>query len=253
MVSGTGKVVGARKPPQEVWHESLRWRGRRLGVLALPSRLCRWGTSSAGDGTRPVNAKRNRSLVVLGFASCLTPKVSQVLPTQPGGHWLRSSLLQCSTRDCKEYLVVIWDAQHHRWGTTRTRKKERAQRAAVSKAEANGSMGSNYKPPKPAPGPPFLPETFASSVTQSETAGYLLTHTALQIRSAEVSLPFYLGMLGMTLIFALNAGPFTAYYLGYPQEGDKATGEIAATTGFRRGLLELIEVHDADGKEVRKP
>lgn len=51
----------------------------------------------------------------------------------------------------------------------------------------------------------------------------------------------------MSLVFTLNAGPFTAYYLGYRQgEGDATPADIARTSGVRSGLLELIKAHDDD-------
>ncbi|KAK4946326.1 hypothetical protein LTR10_014524 [Elasticomyces elasticus] len=98
--------------------------------------------------------------------------------------------------------------------------------------------------PTPEPGPPHIPAQFPVGREASATEGYVLNHVALQISSASASLAFYTDFLGMILVFALNAGPFTAYYLGYPAETDSRPADMAATMGSRSGLLELILSHD---------
>ncbi|KAH7159166.1 hypothetical protein DER46DRAFT_474050, partial [Fusarium sp. MPI-SDFR-AT-0072] len=49
------------------------------------------------------------------------------------------------------------------------------------------------------------------------TIGYKLNHFMMRIRDAKQSMGFYINLIGMRTIFTLNAGPFTVYYLGYPQ------------------------------------
>jgi catechol 2,3-dioxygenase-like lactoylglutathione lyase family enzyme len=99
-------------------------------------------------------------------------------------------------------------------------------------------------PPEPIPGPPYIPQSFQSSSHGSAIEGAVLNHVALQIESASLSLAFYIDFLGMSLIFAINTGPFTAYYLGYAQPSDPSPAEMAVATGVRSGLLELILPHD---------
>ncbi|KAH8804503.1 Glyoxalase/Bleomycin resistance protein/Dihydroxybiphenyl dioxygenase [Xylogone sp. PMI_703] len=105
-------------------------------------------------------------------------------------------------------------------------------------------MSSEQRPPFPAPGPPFVSPEFSRSPGPSKTDGYLLNHVALQIKSPEKSLSFYVDFLGMCLVFAFNTGPFTAYYLGYPEKGDESPKNIAKYMGTRSGLLELIWLHE---------
>ncbi|KAJ9633603.1 hypothetical protein H2204_006809 [Knufia peltigerae] len=97
-------------------------------------------------------------------------------------------------------------------------------------------------PPAPEPGTPYISQTILCRVPA--TKDYVLNHVALQIESPASSLAFYIDFLGMSLIFVVNTGPFTAYYLGYPQKSDVSPADMAAETGVRSGLLELISLHD---------
>lgn len=96
------------------------------------------------------------------------------------------------------------------------------------------------------------------------TKDYKLNHLALRIQDPARSLNFYVNILGMRVIFTMNAGPFTIYYLGHPPasaETDeditawaKSTSEIPVMTRTS-GLLELYHVHgtenaSADGASV---
>lgn len=103
------------------------------------------------------------------------------------------------------------------------------------------------KIPIPEPGLPHVPAHFPVSQEASETQGYVLNHVALQITSASASLAFYVDFLGMSLVFALNAGPFMAYYLGYSSETDSCPADMMARMGSRSGLLELILSRDQPG------
>ncbi|KIW12691.1 hypothetical protein PV08_09969 [Exophiala spinifera] len=104
-------------------------------------------------------------------------------------------------------------------------------------------------PPLPPPGPPFIPASFPQNTDDGDTDGYVLNHVALQISSPAASFAFYVDFLGMSLIFALNAGPMTAYYLGYPDKGnDTVPADMARASGGRSGLLELIVAHNEHGQ-----
>jgi lactoylglutathione lyase len=108
---------------------------------------------------------------------------------------------------------------------------------------------SEQQPAIPPPGPPFIPPSFPWNADDTNTNGYVLNHVALQISSPASSLSFYVDLLGMSLIFTLNAGPFAAYYLGYREpEHDATPADMARAAGKRSGLLELIVVTDQDAK-----
>lgn len=87
------------------------------------------------------------------------------------------------------------------------------------------------------------------------TKDYKLNHLALRIQDPSRSLHFYINLLGMRVIFTMNAGPFTIYYLGHPPadaktEEDitawaKSTSEIPVMTKTS-GLLELYHVHGTE-------
>lgn len=49
------------------------------------------------------------------------------------------------------------------------------------------------------------------------TIGYKFNHVMLRIRDPARSLHFYVDLMGMRTVFTMNTGPFTIYYLGYPQ------------------------------------
>lgn len=87
------------------------------------------------------------------------------------------------------------------------------------------------------------------------TKDYKLNHLAIRIQDPSRSLHFYINLLGMRVIFTMNAGPFTIYYLGHPPadaktEEDitawaKTTSEIPVMTKTS-GLLELYHVHGTE-------
>jgi lactoylglutathione lyase len=98
--------------------------------------------------------------------------------------------------------------------------------------------------------PPLSPNT--------TTTGYRLNHLAIRVREPSRSLHFYVDLLGMRVVFSMNAGPFTIYYLGHPPPGtesSKELGEWAEQTSQipvmtrTAGLLELYHVHGTEGKE----
>jgi lactoylglutathione lyase len=64
----------------------------------------------------------------------------------------------------------------------------------------------------------------------------------LRISNPESSLRFYTELMGMSLIFTLNTGPFVVYYLAYPGPDDQSPADIANTMPSRAGLLELVYV-----------
>jgi lactoylglutathione lyase len=78
-----------------------------------------------------------------------------------------------------------------------------------------------------------------------ETESFVFNQTMLRIRDPELSLAFYTGVLGMTLLQKLDfsEGEFSLYFLGYVREGDEPVPEdrIARTAyAFRqRAVLEL--------------
>ncbi|OQE23182.1 hypothetical protein PENSTE_c009G07026 [Penicillium steckii] len=89
----------------------------------------------------------------------------------------------------------------------------------------------------------------------STTTNYRLNHLAIRIKDPARSLHFYVDLLGMRVIFSMNAGPFTIYYLGHPppeeeedvNEWAQKTSEIPAMTRTS-GLLELYHVHGTESQ-----
>ena len=75
------------------------------------------------------------------------------------------------------------------------------------------------------------------------TQGSRLHHVMLRVSNPERSLRFYSDFLGMSLIFKLDAGPFTVYYLGYPAPDDGNPADLAKGMASRTGFLELVYVH----------
>lgn len=88
------------------------------------------------------------------------------------------------------------------------------------------------------------------------SAGYKLNHFMVRIRDPEKSLKFYRDIMGMRTIFTLNAGPFTIYYMGYPQTPEhkadlnKFAVETFDVLQHTLGLLELYHVHGSEKEEV---
>ena len=86
------------------------------------------------------------------------------------------------------------------------------------------------------------------------TSQYKLTHSALRIRNPAASLHFYVDLLGMRVIFSMNAGPFTIYYLGHPppeatdlRSWAEESSQIPVLMQ-RGGLLELVHVHGTENE-----
>lgn len=84
------------------------------------------------------------------------------------------------------------------------------------------------------------------------TSNYRLNHLAIRINDPTRSLHFYVDLLGMRVVFSMNAGPFTIYYLGHPPAGTddldtwaKKTSDIPVMTRTS-GLLELYHVHGTE-------
>lgn len=82
-----------------------------------------------------------------------------------------------------------------------------------------------------------------------QTNGYGLNHTMLQIKDPVRSLKFYTEFLGMSLIFQLNTGPCSVYYLGYPSSQDKVPLDIAKGMSSKAGLLELVHIHERSSSD----
>lgn len=96
-------------------------------------------------------------------------------------------------------------------------------------------------------------QTFNPPQSQA-TSNYRLNHLAIRITDPSRSLHFYVDLLGMRVVFTMNAGPFTIYYLGHPppeadlDEWAKNTSQIPVMTRTS-GLLELYHVHGSDNGE----
>ncbi|KAJ5796035.1 uncharacterized protein N7518_004575 [Penicillium psychrosexuale] len=66
------------------------------------------------------------------------------------------------------------------------------------------------------------------------TKDYKLNHLALRIQDPTRSLNFYINLLGMRIIFTMNAGPFTIYYLGHPPPSAMTEDDITAWANHER-------------------
>lgn len=83
-------------------------------------------------------------------------------------------------------------------------------------------------------------------------AGFKLYHHMMRIRDPERSLYFYRNLMGMRTIFTLDAGPFTIFYLGYPQtqehkdDLDRFSSETLPRLAHTTGLIELFHVHGSE-------
>lgn len=89
------------------------------------------------------------------------------------------------------------------------------------------------------------------AITSGTQANFRLNHSMFWIRDPKASLHFYVDLIGMRTVFAMNTGPFTVYYLGFPTEPEHRSdlakfsqdllvpGRIANTLG----LLELAHFH----------
>ncbi|KAL4791524.1 Glyoxalase/Bleomycin resistance protein/Dihydroxybiphenyl dioxygenase [Aspergillus venezuelensis] len=98
---------------------------------------------------------------------------------------------------------------------------------------------------------PALPEN-------SPTAGFKLNHFMLRIRDPKRSLRFYIDLMGMRTVFTMNCGPWTIYYLGYPDTPEDRSNIPAwsakvadpRTLTQTLGLLELYHVHGSEKPEA---
>ncbi|KAJ5923672.1 hypothetical protein N7454_008917 [Penicillium verhagenii] len=108
-----------------------------------------------------------------------------------------------------------------------------------------------------APGGPT--KTFNPATQDPATNNYRLNHFALRITDPARSLHFYVDLLGMRVVFSMNAGPFTIYYLGHPPPDteltDEGVGKWAENTSQMpvltrtKGLLELFHVRGTENDE----
>lgn len=88
----------------------------------------------------------------------------------------------------------------------------------------------------------------------SVTAGNRLNHLMIRIRDPVETLHFYIDLMGMRTVFAMNAGPLTVYYLGFPEKKehqDDPTKYVDhvwphPTMAKTLGLLELNHFHGSE-------
>jgi len=92
----------------------------------------------------------------------------------------------------------------------------------------------------------FIPAVAAFSAT-SPTASYLLNHAMLQMRDANVTLPFYQNVLGMTVVASFELPNNTVHFVGYHGEHTNSTN-----LRNREGLLELWFPPDLSTKTLKR-
>jgi lactoylglutathione lyase len=74
----------------------------------------------------------------------------------------------------------------------------------------------------------------------------------MRVRDPSRSLHFYINLMGMRTVFTVNVGPFTIYYLGYPQTEEHRQDlprfgeETVVNLGHTLGLLELYHIHGTE-------
>ncbi|EXJ57449.1 lactoylglutathione lyase [Cladophialophora yegresii CBS 114405] len=121
------------------------------------------------------------------------------------------------------------------------------------------SSSEQPKQPTPFPHGVFLPnghQTDPALPPDHPTIGYKLNHFMLRIRDPAKSIPFYVDLMGMRTVFTMNVGPFTIYYLGYPQTDEhradlpKFGADTAGNLQHTLGLLELYHVHGSEKQEA---
>ncbi|KAL2209253.1 lactoylglutathione lyase [Sarocladium strictum] len=86
------------------------------------------------------------------------------------------------------------------------------------------------------------------------TNGYRFNHVMIRIKDPEATLNFYCKLMGMRVIWVLNTGPFTGYYLGYPQTPEHRADPLKfaqdtslhSTLCSTAGLLELCHYHGSE-------
>jgi len=125
------------------------------------------------------------------------------------------------------------------------------------------SSSDNQKQPTPFPHGEFLPNGLMNNKSRDPplprddpTIGYKLNHFMLRIRDPAISIPFYVDLMGMRTVFTMNVGPFTIYYLGYPQT-DEHRADLpkfgADTAGMLQHTLGLLELYHVHGSEKQEP
>lgn len=84
--------------------------------------------------------------------------------------------------------------------------------------------------------------------------GFKFNHMMMRVRDPARSLHFYIKLMGMRTVFTVNVGPFTIYYLGYPQTPEhkenlpKFGEDTVVDLGHTLGLLELYHIHGTEKK-----
>jgi lactoylglutathione lyase len=120
------------------------------------------------------------------------------------------------------------------------------------------SSTANSSSPTPFPHGVFLPNganTDPPLPPSDPTIGYKLNHFMMRIRDPKRSLYFYINLMGMRTVFTMNVGPFTIYYLGYPQTDEHRADlpkfglDTATNLQSTLGLLELYHVHGSEKQE----
>lgn len=86
------------------------------------------------------------------------------------------------------------------------------------------------------------------------TIGYKFNHVMLRIRDPARSLHFYVDLMGMRTVFTMNTGPFTIYYLGYPQTAAHRADlpafgqDTLSVLAHTLGLFELYHIHGSENE-----
>jgi len=83
------------------------------------------------------------------------------------------------------------------------------------------------------------------------TNGYRFNHCMLRIRDPEPTLHFHVDLMGMRTIFALNTGPITVCYLGYPQSAEHRANPalFAQETAPHSAMTQTLELCHYHGTE----
>jgi lactoylglutathione lyase len=88
---------------------------------------------------------------------------------------------------------------------------------------------------------------------QDPIIGFKLNHFMLRIRDPKPSLDFYVNLISMRTVLVMNTGPFTIYYLGYPQTEEHRADPVkfgVETVGKLQHTLELLELYHVHGSET---
>lgn len=99
---------------------------------------------------------------------------------------------------------------------------------------------------------PQKPLKETENVNQTDTQSYRLNHTMIRVKDPDVSLKFYLDVMGMTLMRTLEMkdAKFNLYFLGYgevPAETDEGVSPVAR----HEGILELTWNFGTEKEEGR--